>query len=180
MAKALFLIRHAKSSWAQDGLADHERALAERGLRDTGRMFTRLRTALDQRAAHFDSIVTSDAVRAISTAKRLAQSLELPSNILHIEPRLYLASSTEILSIIHDQSQSNTTIALVGHNPGFTDAANLLTTSLNIDNLPTCGIVGCSFSAQRWQDIEFGTGDANFVDYPKNSGDPISPPPTSP
>lgn len=44
MVKTLLLLRHAKSSWADPNLADHDRPLAPRGRRASGLIATYLRT----------------------------------------------------------------------------------------------------------------------------------------
>ena len=50
---------------------------------------------------------------------------------------------------------------MFGHNPGFTWAANQLA-NLDIDNIPTCGIVAMSFSVDSWSEVDFGKGKLIF------------------
>ena len=70
-AKTLFLVRHAKSSWKEAGLADRERPLSGRGKRDAPRMGARLA----RRDARPELLVTSPAVRAVQTAEAMAVAL---------------------------------------------------------------------------------------------------------
>ena len=58
-------------------------------------------------------------------------------------------------------------ILLVGHNPECTAFANLLG-NLDLDNLPTGGIVALEFHTRSWQEILPGQGQLLFVDFPKN------------
>jgi phosphohistidine phosphatase len=166
--KQLFLVRHAKSSWSEPGKADHERPLADRGVRDSQRVFSRLR----DHGTAFDSIVTSDAVRAKNTAERLRQTLgndQAPRQ----QAQLYDADFDDILAVVHALPDHHASVALVGHNPGLTYASNKLVADLSIDNLPTCGIVGMEFPATHWREIDIGGGTLIYFDYPKNSGPPL-------
>ena len=69
--KTLFLVRHAKSSWAEPGATDFERPLNDRGKRDAADMGKRLKL----REIHFDSIISSPALRAEKTAILFAREL---------------------------------------------------------------------------------------------------------
>jgi phosphohistidine phosphatase len=168
--KHVFLVRHAKSSWAESGIGDHARPLTDRGISDTAKVFLRLRDAVTTPEA----IISSDALRAHSTATRLTQTLGLHASVLQLEPALYHASAEEILEVIQDCKDSVRSAAFVGHNPGLTDAANLLVDALMLDNLPTCGVVGIHFHAEKWGDIAFGKGELTYFDYPKNRSAPLT------
>ena len=120
-----------------------------------------------------DHVVTSDAKRARATMEHLASALDLTSTQISEEPRLYHASPSKILSIVCESSDRYETIACVGHNPGFTDAINALIEGFELDNLPTCGIVGIEFDVDRWANIAEHRGRLIYMDYPKLAGDPI-------
>jgi phosphohistidine phosphatase len=168
--KHVFLVRHAKSSWAESGIGDHERSLTDRGISDTAKVFLRLRDSVTTP----ESIISSDAVRARSTATRLVQTLGLNASALQLEPALYHASAEDILEVIRNCEDTVHSAAFVGHNPGLTDAANLLVDALMLDNLPTCGVVGVHFSVKKWRDLAFGEGDLTYFDYPKNPSAPLT------
>jgi phosphohistidine phosphatase len=72
LKKTLYLVRHAKSSWDNPDLDDFERPLNERGTRDAPRMGERL----SHRDVHPDVIFSSGALRALETAKAIAQRLQ--------------------------------------------------------------------------------------------------------
>ncbi len=72
--KTLVIVRHAKSSWDNPGLPDHERVLSKRGLRDAPRMGARLADW----GPPVDRVISSSAVRALTTAELITQEMGLP------------------------------------------------------------------------------------------------------
>lgn len=73
--KTLYLVRHAKSSWADMGLDDFDRPLNKRGLRDAPEMGKRLK----KRKILPDVIISSPARRAINTAEIIAKEVGFPA-----------------------------------------------------------------------------------------------------
>lgn len=108
--RMLFVLRHAKSSWDDPGLGDHERPLAPRGRRAAQRMAGYLR-------AH----EISPALVLCSTAHRTVQTLEVvaPGGERLIEPDLYVASASELLARLRQVPDATTSVMLIGHNPGL-------------------------------------------------------------
>ncbi|MEJ7662643.1 MAG: histidine phosphatase family protein [Hymenobacter sp.] len=94
--KTLYLMRHAKSSWSFDELNDQERPLNDRGRDDAPRMGQ----ALAARHIKLDRLVSSPAVRAMSTAVLVARELAFPSADIVIEPTIYQADVDTLLAII--------------------------------------------------------------------------------
>ncbi|MCB1234427.1 MAG: histidine phosphatase family protein, partial [Verrucomicrobiae bacterium] len=84
--KELILIRHAKSDWGDASLDDHERSLNDRGLRDA----PRVGEELARRGAKPDVILTSTAVRALTTARAVAGKLDFPAGRIAAMGELYL------------------------------------------------------------------------------------------
>jgi len=160
--KRLTLLRHAKSSWSQHGLSDHDRPLNQRGQRDAPIMGRRLIT----HGARPSLIVTSTANRARQTAELLAGEIGFPIEYLHTEESLYLADPATILETIELQEDTFKDIVVCAHNPGITDLANRLT-GQSIDNVPTCGIVIIEADTDSW--IEIADAPREFIafDYPK-------------
>ncbi len=72
MKRVLTLVRHAKSSWNDANLSDFERPLNSRGLKNAPEMGKRL---ADENYL-VDSIISSPAVRAITTAEFIASEIE--------------------------------------------------------------------------------------------------------
>ena len=158
--KTLYLIRHAKSSWAFD-LNDHDRPLGKRGRKDVIRMGKHL-------AKHQpkpEILISSTASRAFYTALHICDQYDIDEGYIHLENNLYHAGASEILGVIR-AAPSCDRLAIFGHNPGFTSAANALA-NLTFDNVPTCGIVGINFQVKYWKDVEFGNGLLSFFYFPK-------------
>lgn len=161
--KRLYIIRHAKSSWDSPGLDDFARPLNKRGETDAPRMGKRLL----ERDPRPDLIITSPARRAITTCSIIAECIGFDLQRIRKQPRLYLATDEQIRAIVHEQHDSNQEIMLFGHNPGLTDFVNRIGKNLRLDNLPTCGIAAFRFSVDAWKDIQWGSGELLFIDYPK-------------
>lgn len=162
--KRLTLLRHAKSSWDDPKLSDHDRPLAKRGRRDAPRMGRRLA----QRGLEPDLLLTSPAVRARQTTELVAPELERPEMAIRLEPRLYMASAGELLAVLADQSDDIEEILLIGHNPELTQLVNMMLPTLRLQNLPTAGAVAMSCEADSWRAIDSAEFSLRFLDYPKN------------
>lgn len=161
--KILTLVRHAKSSWKHPELADLQRPLNRRGQRDAPRMGSRL--AAQQIRPQI--IISSPAVRAVTTAEVIASELDgQPAEII-IDKRIFHAYSGQLLDVIRGFDASLHHVMLVGHNPGLTNLVEQLAQA-GISNIPTCGIVVINFSFDHWRAVGGGTGDMLLFDYPKN------------
>jgi len=164
--KTLYLVRHAKSSWKDGNLSDHDRPLNKRGEQDAPRMGQRLR----RREPQPEVIISSSAVRAKTTAKILATEIGYPKSDITIDQRMYGAEPEDVVSIIHGLDHKIDCAMLVGHNPTFTDLVNALG-RCHIDNMPTGSIAVLAFSIEAWEDIERVKGELLDFDYPKNELD---------
>ena len=113
-----------------------------------------------------DLIMTSPAVRALTTALHYARQIGIPHEQVRQNPAQYAASAQELIQLIRAVDSGVTTLMLVGHNPESTYLANELG-GLSIDNIPTCGIVALAFSRRTWAELAAGSGALLFFDYPK-------------
>lgn len=161
--KTLILVRHGKSSWDHPGLADFDRPLAQRGLRDAPRMARRLRRA----GARPDVIISSPAARANATAEIFADELALGDDRLIREPAIYAASWQELLDLVQGLHDSWQTVMLVGHNPGFTQLAAQLADDAP-GNIVTSAWVVLALPVERWLDVRAGCRAELVYDFPKN------------
>jgi len=160
--KTLFLCRHAKSSWEYPELSDFERPLNARGHRDAEFMAK----VLAQQSLRPDTIATSPAARAITTARILAGGIGYPLEGLLVTERLYDASSREILNVAATLPESASAAMLFGHNPGMTMLANQLGAP-QIENIPTCGIVRLESTAERWDQLSNANTRLVAFEFPK-------------
>jgi len=166
--KTLYIIRHAKSSWDATDVDDFERPLNERGKRDAPRMGKRLK----EKDIHPHLMLSSPAKRALSTGRRIAKILKYPKENILTDRRLYHADEETILSVVQGLKDHHNTVILLSHNPGLTDFVNtLMNGELDIDNVPTCGIVAFELNVDAWKDITWGKGKMLFFDYPKSKED---------
>lgn len=160
--KTLYLVRHAKSSWNNANLSDHDRPLNDRGERDAPLMGKRLHKRKPQPTI----IIASSAVRAETTAILLAEAIGFSIADLKIDERLYGAEAKDVVSIIRELDNAIDCAMLVGHNPTFTDLINTLSGS-QIDNVPTCGMAVLRFPIDTWSKIGHVQGELLDFDYPK-------------
>ena len=163
MQKRITLLRHAKSSWKDASLADRDRPLNQRGNKSAPDMGKRL-AELGVRPS---LLLTSPAKRARETARLIARELNYPLEFIQSESELYLATPETILQVVARQDNGFNDVMLFGHNPGITELANRLG-DRNIDNVPTCGMVGIELDVKEWTEIVAADGKTVFFDYPKN------------
>ena len=162
MSKELILVRHAKSSWDDTSLSDFERPLNKRGLKNAPDMGKRL----DDKEYSPELIITSPALRAISTAKIIAQEINYPEKKIKEEPAIYDASLNALLNLLASFDDDVSSIMMVGHNPGFTYLCDFLSNA-GIDNLPTCSISLLQLNVEKWSSIHEHCGKLIDHDYPK-------------
>ena len=116
--KRILLLRHAKSSWGDDGLDDHDRALAARGERAAGLVGSHLA----RQGLRPDLVLCSSALRAQQTWERVLERLPEPSPH-RVEPDLYLAAARTLFERLYGLEDGVEIAMLVGHNPGMGDLA---------------------------------------------------------
>lgn len=160
--KYLFLNRHAKSDWNHPGKTDFERPLNDRGCRDAPEMGMRLA----KRNESIDLIVTSPAVRALTTARIIAEQINYDEKSIVEDQRIYAAAVTDLLKVVNELPNQYSSVLLFGHNPGFTDFADYLS-GAGILNIPTCGICKISFQSNDWSEVSAHTGNLEYFDFPK-------------
>lgn len=129
----LWLIRHAKSSWSSPARSDFDRPLNKRGERDGPAM----RDWLADHPHPAQWVWTSDAARAAATAAFVAEAF--PGATLRADHGLYGAAPARLVEVFRNTPPRVETAAIVAHNPGITQAVNLLTGTRVIDNMPTFG-----------------------------------------
>lgn len=162
--KTVVLIRHAKSSWAEEGVRDRERPLNERGKKDAPEMAKRLK----KKGLKIDAFISSPAKRAKKTARYFAAEFGLGKGSVRIDDALYGATPAQFQQVITTLDANLTTVALFSHNPGITDFANTLT-DVHTDNIPTCGAFAVQADVEHWKDFTAAKKIFLFYDYPKNA-----------
>ncbi len=159
--KTIYLIRHAKSDWSNAFLDDFDRDLNKRGKKS----ITIMAKVLKEKKIKPDIIISSPAKRTKSTIERLLKKLEFKEKITYLN-KLYLADSEAILSIIKNIDNKYDSVFIIGHNPGLTDFVNLMT-NVNINNIPTLGIIEMKCESEEWRDCKYHKAKVEFFIYPK-------------
>jgi phosphohistidine phosphatase len=158
----LTLIRHAKSSWENPALNDFDRPLNKRGRKNAPLMGKVIR----KRGLVFEQIVSSPALRAITTARSIAEKLGFPEQDVVQRADLYDASLNALLDCVSSLDNRYSKIALVAHNPGITALCNHLTGE-SITNLPTCAVALIEFDLDDWRAVDQDTGRLALYEYPR-------------
>jgi phosphohistidine phosphatase len=117
-AKRLLLLRHAKSSWDDPMLADHDRPLAPRGRKAAELIGAYLR----RERIPVSLVLCSSARRARETLERVD-----PPGEVQIVSELYGASRDELLELVLQLPETSGSVMLVGHNPATQELAACLT-----------------------------------------------------
>ena len=144
--KTLLLMRHAKSSWEEEGVPDHDRPLNGRGKRDSPRMGKLIR----QLDLVPDLVVTSTAKRAKSTAKRVAEACGYAQKIEE-SAALYGASTPEWVGVLTKIEETNDRVLGIGHNPGVEEFLEMLIG--DYEPMPTAALAQVSLPIERWADL---------------------------
>jgi len=144
--KNLLLMRHAKSSWKDSSLPDHQRPLNQRGKQDALRMGKHLK---DQ-GITLDAILCSTAKRARATAVGFLKEYTFEGDVLYVDD-LYSAGSEMIVSVLNRLPDSVDTAMVIGHNPGLDDLLGLVCNS--DEHMPTACVAYIQFPLERWTDL---------------------------
>lgn len=160
--KMLTLVRHAKSSWDNPELSDFNRPLNKRGKRDLPLMAARLLSMRIQP----DLILSSGALRAITTAEQIALAQDYPVNNIIEVPELYHARVETLTNLLQGQSDHYRHLMVVGHNPTLEMTGYYLTQE-NTPNFPTSGVMQIALSITCWEELSESCGTLERLDYPK-------------
>lgn len=144
--KKLLLMRHAKSSWKDSEIPDHERPLKKKGQKDTEEMGKLLKS----KDLKPDLILCSTAKRAKETAEIMAKTCKCEKDIVYLDS-LYMAEPSDILNAIRDQGKDHKTVLVIGHNPGM--EAFLQIINGGVESLPTASIAYVGAQLENWKDL---------------------------
>ena len=156
--KRLYLLRHAKSSWDEPGLADRERPLAPRGRKAA----KRIAAYLGREDAAPAVVLCSSSVRTRQTLAAILPALDGDPEVL-VEDGLYAAGSDTLLARIRALPPAAGSVLLIGHNPGIGDLALLLAGGGDADALarlgegfPTGALATLTIAADAWDGLAAG------------------------
>lgn len=153
LTRQLVLVRHAKSSHDQGELPDSARPLNDRGRRDAAHMAERARRLLGRP----DALVSSPALRALSTAEIFAEALGIAPDAILLKPDIYEASAPTLLRVVRALDDAQRQVLLFGHNPGISEFARLLA-DCPFGDMPTCALVQIELPIAHWREASPGSG----------------------
>ena len=145
--KSIIFLRHSKSSWDYN-VSDINRPLNEIGI-------SKIKKISSSSKKEFSSVeifFSSPANRAIHTAIILARELSHDLSKIKIVEKLYTFSSNEVFDFIKNIDEEYSNVALIGHNPAYTEIANYFNGN-RMDNLPTSRWFSLKFDTNYWTDI---------------------------
>ena len=168
--KTLFLLRRAKSSWSEPGLADFHRPLNERGRRAAPLVARHL--------AHSDllpdHILCSAALRTRETLALMLPGLARDA-VLRIESGLYGADATTLLKRLKRIETTVDCVLLIAHNPGLEDLAARICGGgpepmrrRMDEKFPTAALAAFAIDAARWSSLRKGAAILTDFVLPKD------------
>jgi phosphohistidine phosphatase len=151
--KTLLILRHAKSSWKNHQLADHDRPLKKRGRRDA----PRVGELLQDESLFPDFILCSTAKRARETLDLLVDACGYDGEIEYNRD-LYHTDAEDILEVLSELPEEYDSVMVVGHNPGLEELVEIL--SDEWVRLPTAALAHIELPIGGWDELtEYSEGE---------------------
>ena len=158
--KNLYLVRHAKSSWEYD-VSDHKRPLKKRGFKDAKLVSAHLKKLI----ALPELIISSDANRALTTAKIFISNFGLKEEDIILDHELYDFGGTGLVNVIKTCDDSINTLMVFGHNYAMTYFVNTYGDK-PIANVPTSGFTYIELDIDNWKDLK--NGETKLTVFPRD------------
>ena len=154
--KTLLILRHAKSSWKDPSLADHDRKLNKRGKRDAPRMGRLMR----EEGLEPDLVLSSTAVRARRTAEAVVEELGYQGE-MWLDRSIYAFGHEPYLAALAELPGEYKCTMIVGHNPAVEELLEALTGEYQ--RFPTAALAQVHLPVESWGEIN-ELEDAELVD----------------
>jgi phosphohistidine phosphatase len=148
--KRLTLMRHGNAQWKDPQISDFDTPLNRRGTSEAEAMGRRL---MELQLVP-TILLTSNARRAAQTAEIIARELGVSGRNVRHEESLYLAPAQDILRIIQSTGPRIAHVMIVGHNPGISEAAQLLAPNRGITDMGTASACSFTFDTNSWSDVQ--------------------------
>jgi phosphohistidine phosphatase len=144
--KTLLILRHAKSSWKDPYLADHDRPLNKRGKRDAPIMGLLLR----EKGLLPDLILCSTAKRARKTVESVVESSGYDGQV-QLTRDFYQAYPVAFFTILGEIPDEYQRVMIVGHNPDLEELVEMLTGDYEL--MPTAALAQVGLPIQSWEEL---------------------------
>jgi len=156
--KRLLILRHAKSSWSEAGLGDHERPLNKRGRKAAPLMGA----WMAHQGYRPDGILCSSSVRTRETLDLVRPYLGRKIPVM-IERRVYLADAHRLLTLLRNLPADWDSALLIGHNPGLAELVELLrdpgaSRCAAAGKSPTAALAVFDLPVTDWTRVDSGMG----------------------
>jgi len=169
LPRHLYVLRHAKSSWDEPGVADHDRPLAPRG----EEALARLRRYLARSGVRPDLVLCSSAQRTVMTCRGILPALPADTTV-EIEHDLYAASGQRLLGRLRQVDDDEAGVMVIGHNPGVHALASMLTGAGDpglrgqlATKFPTGAFAALTFTGS-WADLAPGSATLDAFVVPRD------------
>jgi phosphohistidine phosphatase len=146
--KTLLILRHAKAVPKDLDLSAHDGPLDELG-KDDALYMGKLMKDKDIIPS---SIITSSALRAITTAELVVKGCSYQGDIV-LDHLLYESKPKDYLGILETLSDEYSSVLIVGHNPTVEDTIQMLTDSSDVVPILTCTLGHLSLPIEKWSDL---------------------------
>src|SRR5215213_4931384 len=154
--RTLYLLRHAKSSWADESMRDFDRPLANRGREACAT----IGEFIKEKGIDFDLVLVSTAVRTRETIELVKERAEFRSEVRYDE-RIYEATTSQLLEVISQVDDDRESVLLVGHNPGIEDLIAVLTGEHV--HVATATFAKIKINATQWSANLVKTGTVDWI-----------------
>lgn len=158
--KTLLVLRHAKSSWSDGSLPDHDRPLKGRGKRAA----KKIGQAIRERGLVPDLVISSTAKRARGTAKRVVKASGYEGE-LALDPLLYDSGVSQQIAAVARRAAEQERVMIVGHNPTLEDLVSTLTGQEV--RLTTANLAAIELAIDDWQDLPAARGKLRVLIQPR-------------
>ncbi len=159
--KKILVLRHATAEYKQNTI-DHDRKLTSSGYCDSkiiGKYLAKINNIPDL-------VITSSAIRALSTAQNAMSSGSWKST-LKINPTIYGGGPKSLLYLLAEQNDKYNSICLVGHEPNFSAFIAEMTDGI-YRVLETCNIALIELKINSWSEIQFNKGILSWLIKPES------------
>ncbi len=167
--RQIFLLRHAKSSWAHAGVEDFERPLNERGIKAAAAMGH----YMSRQGLLPDIVLCSPARRTRETLDGLKGGLGhvLAKVPVDFTDAIYEASFLDLLTALRGIDKEHKRVLMIGHCPGIAHLASILVDRQGDakalakldDKFPTCALAVLNTGVKDWE--ELGQASCSLADF---------------
>jgi len=161
MSRILYLVRHAQAESGQSRGTDRERALTYKGQQDA----IQLGEYLTKSNSNINLIISSPAIRALSTAYLIAGRINFDLKHILTEESIYSRNELDILKLLNNFPESTHEVLLVGHYPTIVELYNCLTTNEIKPSMDTAELCSLKFDGP-WSEVTSGSGSRGSIFHP--------------